>query len=292
MEFKVLTLNVKGLSPPQFYPNQPTQIEALHKLINPIAPDILCFTEVNSDQRKEIQDKFLYYDWEPDEGRVSGNVTSKYCVMIGIKSDNPFEIIDVWGLLENVGDEKYEKYKGDIEYLRVCCRLKANTSKTFSVIGIRMTTGGKNLSKRYDSEGKAFKGALLPILDNLAVRLSGEPCILMGDFNNARHLGSLKEKFDRNRYGKKPNEPCGCAQINYNLNLIVDWLCRDRNFEMADINGGKGFVTNPPSCNDHIFVRGLRVSKDKDSDRLRCNMIETRGLGLSDHNAIWAELEI
>jgi endonuclease/exonuclease/phosphatase family metal-dependent hydrolase len=100
--------------------------------------------------------------------------------------------------------------------------------------------------------------------------------VVCGDFNNARCLGKLSDKFDFKDY-------VGKAQCNYNLNIIKDSF-DDLQFEMADIGREEqGIPTHYGYIpDDHIFIRGLNI--------VECKAISA--CELSDHDIICATVEL
>lgn len=194
--------------------------------------------------------------------------TGKNGILIAIKKELVNENIE--GLITDIYHKKVvASSDNDCNILRVDFPLKCGSMLT--VIGCRMETGAKNLKEQYDSEGKSFDEVLIPM-----IKTSKDLCIICGDFNNARCLGNLNEKY-------KIGDYIGKSQLNYNLNIIKDKLV-NFDFVMMDVdeNGGpipthKGYLPE-----DHIFVRG--------SDKKECRKIFSDGL--SDHDIITATVEI
>lgn len=252
-----------------------------------LLPDVFVLTEVNDRQSKEIL-KFedycvafgeLYPDPDPPK--------KHYQVGIGVKKD-----------FADITDEDKSESTGDIDLLRVRCAEK-RTGKKFTVIGCRFAVGAGN-EEDYDSRGKAFDEILVPLIEKTKLDYSDDPCIIAGDFNNARHRGDLTQPFNAKNYS-------GLSQVNYNLHLIKDRL-EELGFEMADINDGKGIVTLKKKgivplkkmkkcdddyyiifygknkiCDDHIFFYGLKKED--------CESVSTDDQ-FFDHLAICAELSL
>lgn len=101
--------------------------------------------------------------------------------------------------------------------------------------------------------------------------------IVCGDFNNAQCHGNLNQKFNRKDYE-------GCAQINYNLNIIKDEF-NQRGFIMADCTkSGKEIQTWGNIPEDHIFIRGRGFSVSE------CKAVKVDRL--LDHDILFAKCNL
>ena len=122
--------------------------------------------------------------------------------------------------------------------------------------------------------------------------------ILLGDFNNAKHYGKLEENFESVepeywRYSWDEKNKCYIrkngkivkekrAHYNYNLHRIKDALS-EKGFQLCEKEDDWTFkdIYDNKIHEDHIFVKGLTYNSsgiDKSN--------------LSDHNILWAEVEL
>ena len=194
--------------------------------------------------------------------------TGKNGILIGIKET----IIDKNKLVSDVYDKKavYSIDNG-CNILRVICSLKNGSPLT--VLGCRMETGKcenqDQLKEQYNFEKKSFDDILIPTIGEAEGLY-----IVCGDFNNARCLGNLDNKYNEKDYDGK-------AQCNYNLNIIKDRF-EELKFVLADVKKGAPIPTHKIFPDDHIFLRGFTVTD--------CNSIPVDNL--SDHFIIMAKVEI
>ncbi len=192
------------------------------------------------------------------------NRSGKNGILIAIKK----ELVDYKKLIENIYKENsISSVIAGCNILQVSFPLKCG--KSLDIVGCRMETGGfDSLQEQYDSERNVFDKVLLPVVKDRNCDLQ----IVCGDFNNARCLGNLKEKYCfRNYVGK--------AQCNYNLNIIKDSF-EEIGFIIIDIDeNGNSFPThNGYIPDDHIFVHGGKCEE--------CTVISAEGL--SDHDIVKA----
>lgn len=264
MIVSTLNVNGRGLGNLDDMSDLRSRIKNSIKNSKDLFPDVFVLTEVDVRQSKEIL-KFgnycvafgeLYRD--PDPKR------KHYQVGIGVKKD-----------FADITDEDKCESTGDIDLLRVRCAEK-RTGKKFTVIGCRFTVGAGN-EEDYKQRGTAFDKILVPLIEKTKLDYSDDPCIIAGDFNNAKDRGDLNQPFNAKNYS-------GYSQVNYNLHLIKDRL-EKLGFEMADINDGKGIVTlkKMKICDDHIFFYGVKKED--------CESVSTDDQ-FFDHLAICAELSL
>ncbi len=231
-------------------------------------PDVFVLTEVNERQSEilKFEDYCMAFSEAFDElcPDIKDERKKHYRVGIGVKKD-----------FADITDEDKSESTGDIDLLRVRCAEKW-TGKKFTVIGCRFTVGAGN-EEDYNQRGTAFDKILVPLIEKTKLDYSDDPCIIAGDFNNAKDRGDLNQPFNAKNYS-------GYSQVNYNLHLIKDRL-EKLGFEMADINDGEGIVTLKKwkTCDDHIFFYGVKKED--------CESVSTDD-HFFDHLAICAELSL
>ena len=215
---------------------------------------------------KQLQEKYIWFQ---------ASRTGKNGILIAINK----ELVDCNEKLKEqvwYDDIVSSQFEG-CNILKITLPLKCG--KKLSIIGCRMETGinrinNKNLKMQYDNERTNFDKILIPMIRPLK---KGQLYIVCGDFNNARCLGKLNEKFNSQNYNEK-------AHCNYNLNIIKDTF-DDIGFTMVDITeNGDAIMTHKKQKytypDDHIFVYGFRnIGSDTASSK-----------GLSDHDILWAEV--
>ena len=269
MRLKIMTWNIQGAASLVWNNQYKIKKDVVDKIICPkpkedIEADIIVLTEYVIAQGIDyLLDKFKEkgYIW------MQQSRTGENGILIAIKAE-----------LVNQTLLKDEIYKSNIiqsniqdcNLLEITFPLKNN--KNICILGCRLATGEKELKQNYDEERKAFDEILLKYVNNMKQQ---ELCIICGDFNNARCLGNLNQKYNREDYKDK-------AQINYNLNYIKDTF-DGLGYQMADCKEGnpiptyKGYIPD-----DHIFVKGLSIEN--------CDTVGTENL--SAHDIIIAECDI
>ncbi len=282
-ELKIMAWNIKGgASLGWENSQQKIKKDIVNKIIH-LEADIIVLTEfiitIGVDYLFEkLQEKG--YIW------FQTNRTGKNGVLIAINK----ELVDYNEKLKEqvwYDDIVSSQFEG-CNILKVTLPLKCG--KELSVIGCRMETGVNRMSKKekepmsdsekelllrmqYDSERNNFDNILIPMIQPLK---KGQLYIVCGDFNNARCLGKLNEKFNSQNYNGK-------SQCNYNLNIIKDTF-DGIGFTMVDVDeNGNAIPTHKGYYpDDHIFVYGLQfmsygtVSSDD----------------LSDHDILWSEVKV
>lgn len=264
VELKIMTWNVKGEASLGWNNQYIIRIQLVDKVIAQKA-DIVVLTAF-------VVAKGLDYFFErlQNEGYIwfISNRSGKNGILIGIKKS----LVDDKKLIDEVySSNAISSVIEGCNILRVLLPLKGG--KNLDIIGCRMETGGfKVLQEQYDSERKVLDEVLLPVLKESNCDLR----IVCGDFNNARCLGKLNQKFCNADY-------TGKAQCNYNLNIIKDSF-EELGFAMADIDEkGNDIPThNGFIPDDHIFIRG--------GECVKCEVVPAKGL--SDHDILNATVKI
>lgn len=314
MTLEVKVLNIQGLKWKDEQNKDEQNVEGiLQKLIcEPKGdPDLIVLTEVNDKQCEDIKEKEKEkYCWiESDKWKESNNwkksnkiAPDHYHIVVGVK-----DVVVDKESIEAIVDKSTKS----LDLLQV--RFKAQAKEQFfTVIGCRFTTGDKKCWEQYNSEGLAFFTTLLPFIQKSIDAHPTDIFILAGDFNNAQCYGDLNKRYNKEDYFncKKQKD---CYQINYNLNLIKDWL-EPYGFQMADIGEeqkrndittyGKKTTLDKKKYDqkiksktfeckkadydypdDHIFVRGLN------SQETSCDITPIPA-NLSDHAILWAEFDL
>ncbi len=264
-KFKIMTWNIKGSASLGWNNQYEIKSELIDKIIAQNA-HIIVLTEF-------VVSKGLDYMFNrfQKEGYIwfMTNQSGKNGILIGIKKD----MVDTDNLLEEIYENNMTSSNFDgLNILKIIIPLKSGIS--LSILGCRMETGKhKPLKQQYDYQKKCFKNILIPKIQPLK---EGQIHIVCGDFNNARCLGNLNERFNSKDYEGK-------AQKNYNINIIKD-IFEDLGYIMANIDkDGTPIMTHKGYLPiDHIFVAGLNV---KECDKVPVNY-------LSDHDILLAEVEV
>ena len=265
MKIKLMEWNIKGSASLGWNNNYKIKKEVVNKMIAQKS-DIVVLTEFVVAQGvdylfEQLENRKYIWFLECESGKNG--------ILICIKE----ELVNKTLLMKNIYKGKIvSSVNKDCNILLVKLPLKSGS--TISVMGFRMeveTANTKSLREQYDSERKCFDEILIPMIDE-----NEKTYIICGDFNNARCLGNLNEKYNKEDYKEK-------VQVNYNLNIIKDKF-EDINFVMADIkeNGESVPTYNGYIPDDHIFVRGFK--------RNTCSRVSADGL--SDHDIITATVEL
>ena len=267
MELKVMTWNIHGAAALLWDKPYEIKKEIVDKIFEQEA-DIAVMTELVISKGWDYFQERLesnHYIW------FMTNETGKNGVIVCIKN----QLVDMKKL-------KQEVYRGnailskidDCNILQITLPLSQNKHLTVMGVRVETATGATSLLKaQYDDRRDVFDKVLLPKIEQS--NKSNNLYIVCGDFNNARCLGDLTQKFNSKDYNGK-------AQCGYNLNIIKDAF-DGMGFKMADMgenNNGiptwQGYVPN-----DHIFVHGFEV--------MECKCVPASDL--SDHDIVWAKLK-
>lgn len=269
MRLKIMTWNIQGAASLVWNNQYKIKKDVVDKIICPkpkedIEADIIVLTEYVIAQGIDyLLDKFQEkgYIW------MQQSRTGENGILIAIKAELVNQTLLKDGIYKsNIIQSNIQ----DCNLLKIIFPLKNN--KNICILGCRLVTGEKEWKQNYDEERKAFDEILLKYVNDMEQQ---ELCIICGDFNNARCLGNLNQKYNREDYKDK-------AQINYNLNYIKDTF-DGLGYQMADCKEGKPIPTYKGYIpDDHIFVKGLSIEN--------CDTVEAENL--SAHDILIAECDI
>lgn len=282
-ELKIMTWNIKG-GASLGWENSQQKIKSLEGIVKKIfslkaEADIIVLTEF-------IITKGVEYLFE--KFQIKGYIwfqttrTGKNGVLIAIKK----KLVNYNELKEQVwyDDIVSSQFEG-CNILKVTLPL-TKCGKELSIIGCRMESGVKKekepmsdsekellLRMQYDSERNNFDNILIPMIRPLK---KGQLYIVCSDFNNARCLGKLNEKFNSQNYNGK-------SQCNYNLNIIKDTF-DSIGFTMVDVDeNGNAIPTHKGYYpDDHIFVYGFQP--------MSFGVVPSAEL--SDHDILWSKVKV
>lgn len=261
---RIMTWNIKGEASLAWNKQYKIESKLVDKIIEQKA-DIFVLTAF-------VIAKGLDYLFERLENEgyiwIQQNRTGKNGILIGIRK----ALVDSKGLVQNVYDKNAISSNNEgCNILKIEVSLQCGGN--LFIIGCRMETGGaQTLQDQYNAERDCFVNILMPMIQPLRQE---SMYIVSGDFNNARCLGNLHEKFKQQDYAGK-------AQCNYNLNIIKDTF-DSIGFTMVDVDEkGQAIATHKKSFPlDHIFIKNFKVEK------YGITPVDE----LSDHDILWAEVQ-
>ena len=288
MKLKIMTWNIKGAAALGWDKRDVIKSKAVDAVIEQKA-DVIVLTEF-------VVGKGLDYLLERlhDEKYIwfISSCSGKNGILIAIKENL---LVEEKNSLEKLKDKIYKENRissviEDCNILKVTVPLKCD--KELCIIGCRMETSLADKDKNeYDCRKTRFEQILVPQIPD---RKAQELCIVCGDFNNAKHYGSLKAKFEEveEKYWTQDWDPVKKkyvgekykrAQYNYNLHTIKDNLGKN-GFKLCELEDDFTHEKYKQKIHeDHIFVRGFNYEE-------RSGVVIPEK-GMSDHNILWAEVE-